>query len=344
MSCRRRLSDIPWTPSPDGEERTRADTAVRRWNSITRKPESVSTPATKDAGTGDYTLFDVEERVLRDAEEMVRKLDEVAQGVRTLAEAYRRSYREQSRLVRLSDRMQEELQEANHGLTQQAEELRELNSVLRTEIEERERLAMELQRLATVDELTGLFGRRHFMHLAERELTRRHRTHGPVTAIMVDLDRFKRVNDTHGHAVGDSVLRKVGDVLRSELRALDLAGRLGGEEFAVLLPDTPLDAGQDIAERLREATAACGLSLPNGDTLRFTASFGVAEHDAHESLDSLLHRADTALYEAKRAGRNRVMTTPVLDGEASSVTEPSPSDTLSAPRMSAIPSETTKTP
>ncbi len=304
----------------------------------------MSTPATKDTRSGDYTLFDVEERVLCDAQEMVRKLDEVAQGVRALAEAYRRSYREQSRLVRLSDRMQEELQEANHGLTQQAEELRELNSVLRTEIEERERLAMELQRLATVDELTGLFGRRHFMHLAERELTRRHRTHGPVTAIMVDLDRFKQVNDTHGHAIGDCVLRKIGDVLRSELRALDLAGRLGGEEFAVLLPDTPEDAGQDIAERLREATAACGLSLPNGDTLRFTASFGVAEHSADESLDSLLHRADTALYEAKRAGRNRVMTTPASADEDPSVTEPSPPDIVSAPRMSAAPSKTVKTP
>ena len=310
---------------------------------MTMDSEPVSTPATKNPSPSDYTLFDVEERVLRDADEMVRKLDEVSQGVRTLAEAYRRSYREQRRLVRLSDRMQEELQEANHSLTQQAEELRDLNSVLRTEIEERERLAMELQRLATVDELTGLFGRRHFMHLAERELARRHRTHGPVTAIMLDLDRFKQVNDSHGHAIGDRVLRKIGDVLRTELRALDLAGRLGGEEFAVLLPDTGLEAGEDIAERLRTATMANSLDLPDSGTVHFTASFGVAEHNPHESLDSLLHRADTALYEAKRAGRNRVMLAPAHDDEASSVTEPSPPDALSTTLVSAIPSESAET-
>nr|WP_281396674.1 GGDEF domain-containing protein [Roseospira visakhapatnamensis] len=176
---------------------------------------------------------------------------------------------------------------------------------------------MELQRLATIDELTGLFGRRHFMHLAERELARRHRTRGPVTAVMLDLDRFKHINDSHGHAVGDTVLRAMGEVLRGALRTLDLAGRLGGEEFAVLLPDTPLTCGQHIAERLREATAVCAVGLPDGGTVTFTASFGVAEHEPDESLDSLLHRADNALYEAKRTGRNRVVTAaPVTGGAA----------------------------
>jgi len=293
--------------------------------STTRISKAVTTPAPKDPGSGDYTLFDVEEGVLRDADEMVRKLDEVAQGVHSLAEAYRRSYREQRRLVRLSDRMQEELHVANHGLTRQAEELRELNAVLRTEIEERERLAMELQRLATIDELTGLFGRRHFMHLAERELARRHRTRGPVTAVMVDLDHFKRINDTHGHAVGDAVLRSIGEVLRAELRALDLAGRLGGEEFAVLLPETPLTTGKDIAERLRQITEASTVLLPDGRPLAFTASFGIAEHRPAESLDSLLHRADTALYKAKRAGRNRVAASTQDDSHPLTIDTSSPS-------------------
>jgi len=266
----------------------------------------VTISATKDNGSGDYTLFDVEERVLREADDMVSKLEDVSQGVKRLAQAYRRSYREQSRLVRLSDRMQKELYDANQGLTRQAEELRQLNTMLRTEIEERERLAMELQRLATVDELTGLFGRRHFMHLAERELTRRQRNHGQVAAIMADLDHFKQVNDNHGHAVGDTVLRAMGAILRAELRALDLAGRLGGEEFAVLLPDTSLRTARDIAERLRCTTAGQTITPETGGTLTFTASFGVAEHTPDETLDSLLHRADLALYEAKRNGRNCV--------------------------------------
>lgn len=258
------------------------------------------------AADSPYSLFDVEERVLREAEDMVRKLDEISQGVRGLAEAYGRSYREQRRLVRLSDRMQEELQAANRGLTEQAAELRALNAALEKEIVERERLAGELQRLATIDELTGLNGRRHFIDLAERELARRRRTGRPTIALMLDLDHFKKVNDTHGHAVGDLVLRELGTVLREGLRELDVAGRMGGEEFAVLLSETTLDQGLEVAERLRSAMEARRPSQPGGPTVTCTVSIGVALQTPDESLDDLLNRADGALYAAKRAGRNRV--------------------------------------
>lgn len=269
----------------------------------------MTTPAPKESATdGAYTLFDVEERVMREAETMVRQLEEIAQGVRGLADAYGRGYREQRRLVRLSDRMQEERHEANRSLKEQAEALRTLNSALEAEIEERERLASELERLATTDELTGLYGRRHFMSLAERELARLRRTGAPLVVLMLDLDRFKRVNDTHGHAVGDLVLRELGAVLRDALRELDIAGRLGGEEFAVLLPDTTIDQGLEVAERLRAAMAQRRVAVSETAVeIACTVSIGVASNRPNEPLDALLNRADQAMYAAKRAGRDRVV-------------------------------------
>jgi len=275
----------------------------------------------------EFSLFEVEERVLRDTDDMVRKLDEVSSGVRSLADAYRRGYREQRRLVRLSDRMQGELHQANRNLTEQARVLRDLNAALEAEIVERERLALELERLATIDELTGLFGRRHFMDLAERELARLRRTGTYLVVLMLDIDRFKAVNDTHGHAVGDAVLRTFGVVLRRELRQLDIAGRLGGEEFAVLLPDASLEQGLDVAERLRAAMSMIGQDAKArtktktktgaGDgadaesnsaaPVPITVSIGVTAHLPDDTLEQLLLRADTALYAAKRAGRDRVI-------------------------------------
>jgi diguanylate cyclase (GGDEF)-like protein len=268
------------------------------------------------ADGGEFSLFEAEEQALRDAEDMVRKLDEVSGGVRALADAYRRGYREQRRLVRLSDRMQGELHRANRNLTEQARTLRDLNAALEAEIEERERLTRELERLATVDELTGLFGRRHFMTLAERELARLDRTGTSLVAMMLDIDRFKAVNDTHGHAAGDAVLRAFGAVLRRELRQVDIAGRVGGEEFAVLLPDTPPDQGFAVAERLRQATTSIGRALdPATDDgapgqvrpVPVTVSIGVTAYAATDTVDALLKRADAALYAAKRAGRDRVI-------------------------------------
>lgn len=253
-----------------------------------------------------FTLFDAEEQVMREAEEMVRKLDEIAAGVKRLAEAYGRGYREQSRLVRISDRMQLELQDANRNLTEQARELRALNATLEAEVEERERLAGELQRLATVDELTGLFGRRHFLSLANRELARQRRVDSPISLMMLDLDHFKQVNDTHGHAIGDAILRALADVLRAGLREMDVAGRLGGEEFTVLLTAADAGAAVEVAHRLRTAMAERVVSTQSGDPVSCTVSIGVAQRTAEEPLDALLNRADAALYAAKRAGRNRV--------------------------------------
>lgn len=160
--------------------------------------------------------------------------------------------------------------------------------------------------LASTDPLTGLLNRRRFLELAQAEQARAQRYGRPVAVLLVDLDHFKRVNDTHGHRMGDAVLRTAADVLTASRRTSDLAARFGGEELVLLLPETDLKGAVGLAERLRLALAGAQTRLDGAD-VRITASIGVASLRAGESLDSLLHRADQALYSAKRAGRDRVM-------------------------------------
>ncbi|MBC7908166.1 MAG: diguanylate cyclase [Rhodospirillaceae bacterium] len=175
-----------------------------------------------------------------------------------------------------------------------------------TDITERKALERELRRLATIDPLTGALNRRQFMAEATQERERAARYGTPLSVVMLDIDLFKRVNDTHGHAMGDEVLRKVVEACRANLREVDSFGRLGGEEFAALLPQTDLAGAHLLAERLRRAITE--LRIPLGvDDLRVTASLGVAERDESEpSFDKMLHRADQAMYRAKQAGRDRV--------------------------------------
>ncbi len=165
----------------------------------------------------------------------------------------------------------------------------------------------EVKSLAITDELTGLFNRRQFFFLAERENARR-RGPGPggVAVVMADIDHFKKVNDTHGHGVGDIVLKEVARRLKNGLRLTDVVGRYGGEEFAVLLPDTSPEAAREVVERLRHAVAATPIEA-EGRSLTVTASFGIASRSvAGENLEHLLTFADRALYRAKDLGRNRV--------------------------------------
>jgi diguanylate cyclase (GGDEF)-like protein len=122
---------------------------------------------------------------------------------------------------------------------------------------------------------------------------------------MLDIDHFKRINDTHGHAGGDAALRGLAETLRLGVRAADVLGRLGGEEFAVLLPQAALDDATGYAERLRAGIAG-SVVVHQHQELRFTCSFGVAQMRPSDDLDALVGRADAALYEAKRAGRDRV--------------------------------------
>lgn len=179
------------------------------------------------------------------------------------------------------------------------------------DITERKRMLEELRYLATTDGLTGLYNRRYFLELCERELSRAARYRLDIGLLLLDADHFKGVNDTHGHDVGDEVLRIITRLCRANLREVDITGRMGGEEFAVLLPQTGLHAAQDTAERLRKAIAQTALPLPDGQMLRFTVSIGVCSLAARDlSVKQLFKVADQALYAAKRGGRNRVETPP----------------------------------
>ena len=164
---------------------------------------------------------------------------------------------------------------------------------------------LELRMIAQVDHLTGALTRRGFVEQAEREISRSRRYGRPSSLVMIDLDHFKSVNDTHGHPAGDQVLAQVTELAKLVLRPSDVFGRLGGEEFAMLLPETSTAEATVVAERLRAAIAGHAMTLPNGEMLRVTASFGVAELAAgHGTFPAWLESADAMLYAAKAAGRN----------------------------------------
>ncbi len=173
-------------------------------------------------------------------------------------------------------------------------------------------LLEESQRLAATDALTGLANRRHAAEVLTRELARCSRYSHPLMIALIDVDFFKRVNDSHGHVVGDRALCHVADVLRSALRETDLIARWGGEEFLVLLPNTSKAGSRVAAERLRAAVARSPLSLGEGKTLPLSVSIGLAGCNG-QGLDGLLDEADRALYRAKDLGRNRVE---AADGDA----------------------------
>ncbi|MGY2049219.1 GGDEF domain-containing protein [Methylobacterium sp. JK268] len=166
---------------------------------------------------------------------------------------------------------------------------------------------MELRLLAMTDGLTGALSRRAFRDEFSRALALAVRYRHDLSCMMFDLDRFKAVNDQHGHAVGDRVLAAAADACRQELRKSDAFGRVGGEEFAVLLPHTGLLSAMKVAEKLRSAIAQRLIPTAR-DSIKVTASFGVAALDASVGdIDALLQRADSALYAAKQDGRNRCM-------------------------------------
>ena len=168
-------------------------------------------------------------------------------------------------------------------------------------------LFRRVEELATRDGLTGLFNRRHFFDLAEHRAGLWRRYQWPIAAIMADIDHFKVINDTHGHGVGDEVIREVARRLRQTLRDTDLICRYGGEEFAVLLPETTAEAAKIAAERLHKTVTGAPMTTAAGE-VNVTVSVGLAGPAAMRGdVEALLTRADQALYEAKRAGRDRVM-------------------------------------
>ena len=204
-------------------------------------------------------------------------------------------------LVEATTRMQALTLEAHATIVQGDREVQELS--MRNE---------QLQQAASTDALTGLANRGQFDHELASVVAAGNPVGGDETVglLMLDLDHFKSVNDTHGHAVGDDVLRAVGEVLRKATRRSDLAARYGGEEFVVLLPSVSVSQLEMIAERLRSFISQIAIRLPSGDDLRVSASLGGArlgEVGDQETGTELIERADARLYEAKRGGRNRAV-------------------------------------
>jgi len=187
-----------------------------------------------------------------------------------------------------------------HRLQQVGQELGKANSDLN--------LAMaQLNQLLTFDQLTGAYSRRHFLDELERQVAHAARHGTPVSLIMLDLDYFKQINDRHGHSAGDRTLRAAATEVQAQLRDGDLLGRVGGEEFLVLLPMTAGPAATRLAERLRVALTA--VQLAEGDQkIHLSGSFGVAELLPREESSAWLRRVDSAMYQAKTQGRNRVVT------------------------------------
>lgn len=171
---------------------------------------------------------------------------------------------------------------------------------------EKARLHQEVRQLATIDGLTGLYNHRAFQERIETEIERARRFGSKVSLLMMDIDNFKRLNDTYGHSMGDEVLRRIGCKIVENIRNIDFAARYGGEEFTVVLPETNLEGAKITAERIREAIK--DYRITHGENLiSVTVSIGVSTYpDNASSRVDLIEKADAALYEAKRSGRDRV--------------------------------------
>jgi len=165
-----------------------------------------------------------------------------------------------------------------------------------------------MRRLAHLDPLTGVYNRRHLMETGASEFDRARRYRHPLSVLMIDIDKFKSINDRWGHLVGDRTIQALSRAISASIRGQDVAARLGGEEFSVILPETELGGAATIAERLRATIAAIDQVIAeDGTVVRFTASIGVAAMNGDDpSFEAVQNRADKALYRAKERGRNRV--------------------------------------
>ena len=176
------------------------------------------------------------------------------------------------------------------------------------DISEHKKMQEKLQRQAITDELTGIYNRRHFMYRAEEEVQRMRRYGGAGSLLMLDLDSFKRVNDVFGHPVGDTVLQSVTEICQQMLRCNDVFGRIGGEEFAILLMETDVEQAKLVAERVRKSIEEAVFFAKADQAITLSVSIGVTQYNSpDDTLLQLLSRADNALYAAKNGGRNRVV-------------------------------------
>ena len=173
--------------------------------------------------------------------------------------------------------------------------------------DELNKLNDQLYELATTDSMTKLFNRKHFIESAQRQITQMQRTRVSGAMLMIDIDDFKKVNDTFGHAMGDEVIVKVASILKVNSREYDLVGRVGGEEYAMLLSPCGVDKANQIAERLRKKTEELSIAHLN-NTIKVTISIGLTMiKKSDKDIDRSMHRADVSLYNAKKSGKNKVV-------------------------------------
>ena len=201
-----------------------------------------------------------------------------------------------------------DLTQSNQALEQSNQRLAQTNRQLAREIGRRKTLEFELRQLATIDALTGLTNRRFFIEKAQSELVRAKREQAHVSLLYIDLDHFKSLNDRYGHAAGDEALRQTAALMKGTVRCSDTLARLGGEEFAVLMPRCRIGEAAQVAERLRARVENTSI-VHETHRISLTLSIGISTRtpDKDDDLDRLIAQADRALYEAKRSGRNRVV-------------------------------------
>lgn len=264
----------------------------------------------------DLLTVDDKRAALQAAEAGLAALGLDPEGLPELAEAVAEAVAEAAAVFEFKVGPQPTYQEiaaqACNGMFELNLSYEELTRQLQAALAEKERLSEELRRVnaelalrASHDALTGLPNRRAFDEAFAAEAARAERTGASLSLVILDIDHFKRFNDTYGHLLGDEVLKRVATALGETVRAMDMAARFGGEEFVILLPETPMLAGGKAANRFRKVIEAATVEH-DGRTLTVTASLGGATHDTGEPLESLLARADQALYRAKEGGRNRV--------------------------------------
>ena len=209
-------------------------------------------------------------------------------------------------MVKATQRVAESCQRLSRDVAQLTRDNANLKQQVADKQVEIEAVVMQAHEVAHTDDLTLLSNRRQVIADLQREIIRSERYHTPVSISMVDVDHFKRVNDSHGHAVGDLVLRAVARLLRDNMREPDIVGRYGGEEFLVILPNSRVQAAIEQAERLCRRLRSCTINAGDKE-LQITISAGVAEYrQGQEDWQQFLSRADAAMYEAKAQGRDRV--------------------------------------
>lgn len=205
------------------------------------------------------------------------------------------------RLTQLSARLRDTIKKTQRELKKTREELGKNAQII-------EQLKVELEKykeMAIVDELTGILNRRGILDMLTKEISRSERFKLPLSVTMIDIDDFKDVNDTYGHLTGDKVLRAVAQIMKSNIRSIDLLGRYGGEEFLLVFPNTPKENAKIAAEKLRKEVESHRFKYKDKE-FRITISAGVAEYSFGDDINSLISKADEALYKAKSSGKNRV--------------------------------------